>query len=49
MKLGEAVYGANKGGTEEAPSGEAQAGAKSSDNVVDADFEEVKDDKKKSA
>jgi molecular chaperone DnaK len=52
MKLGEALYGNQPGA---APSGgEAGAGAEqkkggAGDNVVDADFEEVKDDKKKSA
>ncbi len=51
MKIGEAIYSAKAGA--EAGTGEpgASDGAKSSsgDNVVDADFEEVKDDKKKSA
>jgi molecular chaperone DnaK len=51
MKLGEALYG-NQGGA--APgAGAEDAGAQGKkpdgDNVVDADFEEVKDDKKKSA
>jgi molecular chaperone DnaK len=52
MKLGEAIYAADKGaaegaGSDEGPSadGGSRAGG---DNVVDADFEEVKDDKKKS-
>ncbi len=51
MKIGEAVYATNQagGGAEAGPQGGAQAGAKSGDHVVDADFEEVKDDKKKSA
>ncbi|HEY1246141.1 MAG TPA: Hsp70 family protein, partial [Hyphomicrobiaceae bacterium] len=44
LKLGEAVYGGQSGAAEGGP----QKGA-SGDNVVDADFEEVKDDKKKSA
>jgi molecular chaperone DnaK len=53
MKLGEAIYGANKeaaeaGGTDEPPQGQDGKRAGGSDNVVDADFEEVKDDKKKS-
>jgi len=44
LKLGEAVYGGAQGG------GDAGGQKKSDgDNVVDADFEEVKDDKKKSA
>jgi molecular chaperone DnaK len=47
LKLGEAVYGGAQAGS----AGEGGAGAQggSGDNVVDADFEEVKDDKKKSA
>ncbi|MEO1608996.1 MAG: molecular chaperone DnaK [Pseudomonadota bacterium] len=47
MKIGEAVYGDQASG--DAP--ENKAGSKSSgdENVVDADFEEVKDDDKKSA
>ena len=53
MKLGEAIYGANKEaaegtGADEPPPGQDGARAGGSDNVVDADFEEVKDDKKKS-
>ncbi|MGE0849240.1 MAG: molecular chaperone DnaK [Hyphomicrobiaceae bacterium] len=54
MKLGEALYGAQQAG---GPGGDAGGGAAGEepkksgggDNVVDADFEEVKDDKKKSA
>ncbi len=50
MKIGEAIYSAKGGAEAEAgepgSSGDKAAG---SDNVVDADFEEVKDDKKKSA
>ena len=53
MKLGEAIYGANKAGGDDAGAAAAGDGAKkggkSGENVVDADFEEVKDDKKKSA
>ena len=47
MKIGEAVYTA-KGGAA-GMDGEEPADAKSEggDDVVDADFEEVKDDKKK--
>jgi molecular chaperone DnaK len=51
MKLGEAIYGAQQA-AEGAPgggTGEAQKKGGGGDNVVDADFEEVKDDKKKSA
>jgi molecular chaperone DnaK len=53
MKLGEAIYGAQQAGDAAAggaDSGEAaNKGGGGGDNVVDADFEEVKDDKKKSA
>jgi molecular chaperone DnaK len=42
LKLGEAVYGGQAGG-------DAGGQKKAGDDVVDADFEEVKDDKKKSA
>jgi len=46
MKLGEALYSAQQaGGGAEKPAGDSKAG--SGENVVDADFEEVKDDKKK--
>ena len=52
MKLGEAIYaaqqGAGGGGDGPAPARQAERAA-GDDNVVDADFEEVKDDKKKSA
>ena len=43
MKLGEAMYKAQQGETAEAPEGDATA---SDDSVVDAEFEEVDDDKK---
>jgi molecular chaperone DnaK len=52
MKLGEALYGAQQagagtdGGTGAGSGGEQKKNG-SGDNVVDADFEEVKDDKKK--
>jgi molecular chaperone DnaK len=48
MKIGEAIYSA-KGGGDAGDQGEGEPSAKggSDDNVVDADFEEVKDDKKK--
>jgi molecular chaperone DnaK len=52
MKLGEALYGGQPGagGPDAADSGGGDGPkAGSGDNVVDADFEEVKDDKKKSA
>lgn len=51
MKLGEAIYASGKPNAEDGdagPEGGATAG-KGEDNVVDAQFEEVKDDKKKSA
>ena len=46
MKIGEAVY-TSKGGAAGMDDGEAAAKADAADDVVDADFEEVKDDKKK--
>jgi molecular chaperone DnaK len=46
LKLGESVYGGAQPG---AGDGGAQGKGGNGDNVVDADFEEVKDDKKKSA
>jgi molecular chaperone DnaK len=53
MKLGEALYGAQQaggaaGGSDPDAGGEQKKNG-SGENVVDADFEEVKDDKKKSA
>ncbi|KAB2856498.1 MAG: Hsp70 family protein, partial [Bauldia sp.] len=52
MKLGEALYKSQQGDAA-AAGGDAGAqpgtGPKSDDGIVDADFEEVKDDKKKSA
>ncbi len=55
MKLGEAIYGGQQSGAGSSggdTGGEGAGGPKKNsggDNVVDADFEEVKDDKKKSA
>jgi molecular chaperone DnaK len=53
MKLGEALYGAQAGGGAGGQGAGAGGGEQKKDsageNVVDADFEEVKDDKKKSA
>jgi molecular chaperone DnaK len=55
LKLGEAVYGSQQpgAGAEPGAEGAAPGGGQrtggSGDNVVDADFEEVKDDKKKKA
>ena len=50
MKIGEAIYASQQGagGDGDASDGDSSSGAVD-DNVVDADFEEVKDDKKKSA
>ncbi|MFZ5610400.1 MAG: molecular chaperone DnaK [Pseudomonadota bacterium] len=45
MKLGEAIYKAEQAGAA-APSGEEKAKASANEDVVDADFEEVDDDKK---
>ena len=48
MKLGEALYQANQGAAQSEPSGSAEGGG--GEDVVDVDFEEVKDDdSKKSA
>ena len=54
MKLGEALYGSpaaggGAGGAEPCGRRQAEEERRRGDNVVDADFEEVKDDKKKSA
>jgi molecular chaperone DnaK len=49
MKIGEAVYTAKGGAAGMDSEAEGEPGAKGGDDVVDADFEEVKDDKKKSA
>ncbi len=52
MKIGEAIYAAQQGaGATGGDSGTGEGGdtPAGDDNVVDADFEEVKDDKKKSA
>jgi molecular chaperone DnaK len=48
MKIGEAVYAAQQGDGGDGDGGETEGDASASgdDNVVDADFEEVKDDKK---
>jgi molecular chaperone DnaK len=48
MKLGEAMYKADQGGSGDGDAGGSTSG-KAQDDVVDADFEEVDDDKKKSA
>ena len=48
MKIGEAIYSASAGaGTGDASEGSPEDRAPEDENVVDADFEEVKDDKKK--
>jgi molecular chaperone DnaK len=51
MKIGEAIYSAQQGAGGSAEGGDGgEAGSGGGDeNVVDADFEEVKDDKKRSA
>jgi len=50
MKIGEAVYSAQQGeGGGSEGEGETGSGSSGEENVVDADFEEVKDDKKRSA
>jgi molecular chaperone DnaK len=51
MKLGQAMYEAGQAEAEAAAAGDATEEAKSDDDVVDADFEEIDDDedKKKSA
>ena len=51
MKIGEAVYSARGRRRRRRQAARASSAEKSSgeENVVDADFEEVKDDKKKSA
>jgi molecular chaperone DnaK len=46
MKIGEAIYSASAGAGGDAGDG-TSASEPADDNVVDADFEEVKDDKKK--
>ena len=50
MKLGEAIYKSQQSSAKpgDAPKDDKKEGKKD-DNVVDADFEEVKDDKEKSA
>ena len=49
MKIGEAVYTAKGGASGVDDSGTASSESAGGEDVVDADFEEVKDDKKKSA
>ncbi len=49
MKIGEAIYSAQQGAGAEPGTGDAGGAPSGEENVVDADFEEVKDDKKKSA
>ncbi len=48
MKLGEAMYAASQANAE-GGEGAAEGGSEKNEDVVDADFEEVDDDKKKSA
>ena len=47
MKLGEAMYKAQAGQAEADAQRDAGGGRAAEDDVVDADFEEVKDDDKK--
>ena len=49
MKLGEAIYKAQQAETEAASDDAASGGSDDSEDVVDADFEDVDDDSKKSA
>jgi molecular chaperone DnaK len=50
LKIGEAVYGSQQPGAQPAGDGGTKPGeGEGGENVVDADFEEVKDDKKKQA
>ncbi len=49
MKLGEAVYKAQQAGESGAGGGAAGGSSDADSDVVDADFEEVNDDKKDSA
>ncbi|MDX2257758.1 MAG: molecular chaperone DnaK [Hyphomicrobiaceae bacterium] len=46
MKIGEAVYAQGGGQGEAGSGGKSQPGGASGDDVLDADFEEVRDDKK---
>jgi molecular chaperone DnaK len=49
MKLGEAMYKAQQAGNAASDAAADGAGSKPDDNVVDADFEEVDDNKKGAA
>ncbi len=46
MKLGQAIYEAQQGGDEAAVAADAARHSAADDHVVDADYEEIKDDKK---
>ncbi|MBO9096654.1 MULTISPECIES: molecular chaperone DnaK [Rhizobium] len=46
MKLGQAIYEAQQGGDEAAAAADAARHSAADDHVVDADYEEIKDDKK---
>ena len=48
MKLGEAMYKAQQAGAAGDAGAGAAAGAEAKDDVIDAEFREVDDDKKKS-
>ncbi len=47
MKIGEAIYSAQAGGSDDTGADGDTTSGSGDENVVDADFEEVKDDKKK--
>ncbi len=49
MKLGEAMYKAQQASGAPGDGGGAEAGAQAKDDVIDAEFREVDDDKKKSS
>jgi molecular chaperone DnaK len=49
MKLGEAMYAAQQPGADGGDTPEGGSGGESKEDVVDAEFTEVDDDKKKSA
>ena len=46
MKIGEAIYSSQPASDDDGSAGGDEPKAEGDDNVVDADFEEVKDDKK---
>ncbi|MEH6833431.1 molecular chaperone DnaK [Falsihalocynthiibacter arcticus] len=46
MKLGEAIYKSSQEEAQEGPSGVDEAGSKGDDDIMDADFEDLDDDKR---